>query len=62
MVSLLMLWSEKAVFDNRKAIRGGIPIVFRKSLISQHNSSGFIDILWLLQLLYMYAFQVSNLL
>ena len=26
----LIQHSKKAVFDNRKAVRGGIPIVFRK--------------------------------
>jgi len=27
---LLLFNSEKAVFDGKKAIRGGIPVVFRK--------------------------------
>ena len=28
----MFLFSSKAVFDNKKAIRGGIPVVFRKYL------------------------------
>ena len=26
-------YSEEAIYNNKKAIRGGIPVVFRKSLI-----------------------------
>ena len=40
--------SEKAVFDNKKAIRGGVPIVFRQSVMSPFIASN-IDVL-LLQL------------
>ena len=36
----MCLSSKKAVFDNKKGIRGGIPVVFRKSLLYVHVASG----------------------
>ena len=33
MILLIYIFSKQAVFDNKKAIRGGIPLVFRKSML-----------------------------
>ena len=34
MIFTLYYYSEKAVFDNKKAIRGGVPIIFRQFICS----------------------------